>query len=56
MGEEYPERKKRYWDNHFGAIRYGVWSTGNVSEAIVEEYLEHHRVPSNQATNYFMLE
>ena len=56
LQQEYPELKKRYWDKHFWAIGYGVWSTGNVNEAVVEEYLEHHREPSNQDTNNFMLE
>ena len=37
---EFPELSKQYWGKHFWAIGYGVWSTGNVSEEMVEEYLE----------------
>ena len=56
LQQEYPELKKRYWGKHFWAIGYGAWSTGNVSETVVEEYLEHHRHPSNRDTDNFMLE
>ena len=38
---EFPELKKRYWGKHFWAIGYGAWSTGNVTEEMVNEYLEH---------------
>ena len=41
--QEYPTLKKRYWGGHFWGIGYGAWSTGEITEAIVNEYLEHHR-------------
>jgi len=44
---EFPELKKRYWGKHFWAIGYGAWSTGNVTEQMIDDYLEHHRNPSN---------
>jgi len=53
---EFPELSKQYWGKHFWAIGYGVWSTGNVSEEMVEEYLEHHRTPSNKDLGNMMLE
>ncbi len=56
LQQEYPELKKRYWGKHFWAVGYGAWSTGNVSESVVEEYLEHHREPSNQDSDNFLLE
>ena len=56
LQQEYPDLKKRYWGKHFWAIGYGAWSTGNVSEAVVEEYLEHHREPSNHDNDNFLLE
>jgi len=40
--KEYPVLSKRYWGKHFWAIGYGVWSTGNITDEIVEEYLKHH--------------
>lgn len=56
LQQENPELRKRYWGKHFWARGYGAWSTGNVSETVVEEYLEHHREPSNQDNDNFMLE
>ena len=56
LQEEYPELKRRYWGRHFWAIGYGAWSTGNITEAMVQEYLEHHRDPSNRESNNIILE
>ena len=56
LQQEFPELSKRYWGKHFWAIGYGVWSTGNMSEELVNEYLEHHRNPSNKDTGSMMLE
>ncbi len=53
---EFKELSKQYWGKHFWAIGYGVWSTGNVSQEMVEEYLEHHRTPSNKDVGNMMLE
>ena len=54
--EEFPELRKRYWGRHFWAIGYGVWSTGNITDEMVQEYLEHHRSPSNESNDNFILE
>ena len=54
--DEFPELKKRYWGKHFWAIGYGAWSTGNVTEEMIQEYLDHHRDPSNHDTDNFILE
>lgn len=56
LQQEYPELKRRYWGKHFWAIGYGAWSTGNITEEMVQEYLEHHRDPSNREYNTFILE
>lgn len=56
LQQEYPELQRRYWGKHFWAIGYGAWSTGNLTEQLVEEYLEHHRNPSNQDRDNFLLE
>ena len=56
LQQEYPALRKRYWGKHVWARGYGVWSTGNVSEALLEEYLEHHRESSNAENENFMLE
>jgi putative transposase len=56
LQQEYPELRKRYWGKHFWAIGYGAWSTGSMTEQMVEEYLEHHRSPSNGDSDNFVLE
>ena len=53
---EFKELSKQYWGKHFWAIGYGAWSTGNVTQDMVDEYLEHHRSPSNKDTNTMILE
>ena len=56
LQEEYPELGKRYWGRHFWAIGYGAWSTGNITDEMVNEYLEHHRKPGNIDTDNIILE
>ena len=54
--EEFKELSKQYWGKHFWGIGYGAWSTGNVSQEMVNEYLEHHRTPSNKDLGNIILE
>src|ERR1044071_6270810 len=56
LQEEYPALRRRYWGRNFWAIGYGAWSTGNVSDEVVQEYLEHHRHPSNGESDPFILD
>jgi putative transposase len=37
--KEYPVLSKRYWGKHFWAIGYGVWSSGNITDEVIQEYL-----------------
>lgn len=34
----------------------GAWITGNITNEMVQNYLEHHRKPNNHKSNNFMLE
>ncbi len=52
--EEFPELKKRYWGRHFWAIGYGAWSTGNITDRMVDEYLEHHRKDKGSDENMIL--
>jgi len=54
LQEEYPELRKRYWGRHFWAIGYGAWSTGNITDKMVQEYLEHHRKDSSNDDNIIL--
>ena len=51
---EFPELKKRYWGRHFWAIGFGCWSTGNITDEMVNEYLEHHRKPNDNSGNFII--
>ena len=54
LQKEFPELKKRYWGQHFWAICYGAWSTGNITEEMVNEYLEHHRKGPDSSDNFIL--
>jgi putative transposase len=48
---EFPDLKKRYWGRHFWAIGFGCWSTGNTTDEMVNQYMEHHRNPNENNNN-----
>ena len=56
LQDEFPDLKRRYWGRHLWAIGYGAWSTGNITDEMVQEYLEHHRDPSNADRGNIILE
>jgi len=56
LQKEFPPLKKRYWGQHLWATGYGAWSTGNITDEMVQEYLEHHRKPSDKSQDNFLLE
>ena len=56
LQQEFPELKKKYWGQHFWAIGYGCWSTGNITDEMVNEYLEHHRKPDDKGGSNFIIE
>ncbi len=56
LQEEFPELKKQYWGRHFWAIGFGCWSTGNITDKMVNDYLEHHRKPDDYSESNFILE
>jgi len=56
LQQEFPNLKKCYWGRHFWAIGYGGWSTGNITDEMVQAYLEHHCDPSNKDNSNMILE
>ena len=55
LQEEFPKLRKRYWGRHFWAVGYGAWSTGVITDEMVQEYLEHHRdIPNGNTENWIM--
>ena len=53
---EYPWLEKRYWGRHFWATGYGAWSTGNITDEMVQNYLEHHKDSTNDTDGKMILE
>ena len=56
LQQEFPELGKKYWGQHFWAIGFGCWSTGNITDEMVNEYLEHHRKPTDLDDSNFIIE
>ena len=56
LQQEYPNLKKRYWGQHFWGVGYGVWSTGNITDEMVQEYLNHHNDKPNSPSRDWILE
>jgi Transposase and inactivated derivatives len=56
LQKEFPELGKRYWGKHMWGIAYGAWSAGNLTDDLIQEYLEHHRERPNEDAESFMLE
>ncbi|ARN76952.1 IS200/IS605 family transposase [Nonlabens spongiae] len=56
LQQEFPKLKKRYWGNHFWATGYGAWSSGNITDEMVNNYLEHHRKENDNDNSNFILE
>jgi len=56
LQQEFPELGKKYWGQHFWAIGYGCWSTGNITDEMVNEYLEHHRKKNDKDNSNFILD
>ncbi len=54
--QEYPELGKKYWGRHFWAIGFGCWSSGNITDEMINEYLEHHRKPKDSDDSNFILD
>ena len=52
LQKEYTELQRRYWGKHLWAIGYGAWSTGNITEKLIQEYLKHHKTSANNKDNF----
>ena len=56
LQQEFPELGKKYWGRHFWAVGFGVWSTGNITDEMVQEYLEHHKDMPNSPQGNWIIE
>ena len=56
LQQEFPKLNKQYWGRHFWAVGYGAWSTGQITDEMVQEYLEHHKDKPNSEKGNWILE
>ena len=52
--QEFPELKRRYWGGHFWSIGYGAWCVGNITDEVLEAYLNHHKGQPNEDGNFIL--
>ena len=54
--KEYDYLSKRYYGKHFWGIGYGVWSSGNITDDIITQYLTHHNKEKGNLVEDIMLD
>ena len=54
MLDEFTELRKRYWGQHLWGIGYGAWSSGNITDEMIEHYLDHHKEGPNSDQNFIL--
>ena len=52
--QEYPQIKNRYYGGHLWGIGYGAWSTGNITDEMIDKYLDHHQQTPNTDDNFIL--
>ncbi len=54
MLQEFPELKRRYYGGHLWGIGYGAWSVGNITETLLQNYLDYHKDNPNGDENFIL--
>ncbi len=54
MLDEFAELKRRYWGQHLWGIGYGAWSSGNITDEMIQSYLNHHKEGPNGDQNFIL--
>lgn len=49
---EFPQLKRKYWGKHFWGIGYGAFSSGNVTDEMIEQYIAHHDEDPNHIDDF----
>lgn len=52
--EEFPHLHKHYWGKHFWSVGYGAWSTGNLTQEMIDNYLDHHGSEPNGPDTFIL--
>ncbi len=54
--EEFPQLSKRYWGKHFWSIGYAAFSSGQVTDEMIKNYLKNHKKDPNHNDDDFVVE
>lgn len=52
--QEFGELRRRYYGGHLWGIGYGAWSTGNITDEMIQAYLEHHKDGPNSEQEFIL--
>lgn len=52
--QEFSELRRRYYGGHLWGIGYGAWSTGNITDEMIQMYLDHHKDGPNSDQNFIL--
>ena len=52
--QEFGELRRRYYGGHLWGIGYGAWSTGNITDEMIQAYLEHHKDGPNSEQDFIL--
>jgi putative transposase len=52
--QEFNELRRRYYGGHLWGIGYGAWSTGNITDEMIQTYLEHHKDGPNSDQDFIL--
>jgi putative transposase len=52
--DEFGELRKKYWGGHLWGIGYGAWSSGNITDEMIQQYLDHHKEGPNGDQNFIL--
>ena len=50
--EEFSSLRRRYWGRHFWGIGYGAFSSGNVTDEMIKDYISHHDEHPNHLNDF----
>ena len=54
--EEFSQLSKRYWGKHFWGIGYAAFSSGQVTDEMIKNYLKNHKKDPNHNDDDFVVE
>ena len=52
--DEFSDLKRRYWGQHLWGIGYGAWSSGNITDEMIQKFLDHHKDNPNSDLNFIL--